>query len=104
MNLISLLTTREIRNFGLCPCKVNHLLRSKVGLSKFLFKCNFLPLLEEAGFDDGLVTPDSILELSGSTKTSSGSGGYGEVWCRALFYTATTEIVRKKRSIMRAEI
>lgn len=54
--------------------------------------------LPEAGLDDGLVTPDSVLEPSGSTKTSSGSGGYGEVWCRAVACTATTEIVKKKRS------
>ncbi|KAK6260834.1 hypothetical protein SCA6_015308 [Theobroma cacao] len=76
---------------------INYLLRTEDGLSKFLFECNFLPL-PEAGLDDGLVTPDSVLEPSGSTKTSSGSGGYGEVWCRAVACTATTEIVKKKRS------
>ncbi|XVF33524.1 hypothetical protein REPUB_Repub17cG0176100 [Reevesia pubescens] len=82
-------------------CKVNYLLRAEDGLSKFLFECNFLPLPEAGlgmGLDDGLVTPDSVLEPSVSTKTSSGSGGYGELWCRALTCTATTEIVRKKRS------
>ncbi|KAK6240007.1 hypothetical protein QUC31_005476 [Theobroma cacao] len=77
--------------------QINYLLRTEDGLSKFLFECNFLPL-PEAGLDDGLVTPDSVLEPSGSTKTSSGSGGYGEVWCRAVACTATTEIVKKKRS------
>ncbi|XWS32356.1 hypothetical protein CRYUN_Cryun23aG0152400 [Craigia yunnanensis] len=60
-------------------------------------ECNFLSL-HDAGLDDGLVTPDSVLEPSGSTKTSSGSGGYSEVWCGVLACTATTEIVRKKRS------
>ncbi|KAK8504077.1 hypothetical protein V6N12_005618 [Hibiscus sabdariffa] len=68
------------------------------GVSKFLFECNFLPL-PEAGSEDGLVTPDSVLEPSASTKTSSGSGACGEV---SLNSTATTEIVRKKRSSLKA--
>ncbi|KAE8734467.1 putative 2-isopropylmalate synthase-like [Hibiscus syriacus] len=79
-------------------CKVNYLLRADDGLSEFLFECNYLPLHES-----GLVNPDSVLEPSGSTKTSSGSGGYDEVWCRALASTATTsEIVRKKRTSLTA--
>ncbi|KAK8688082.1 hypothetical protein V6N13_086865 [Hibiscus sabdariffa] len=81
-------------------CKVNYLLRTEDGLSQFLFECSYLPL-NYSGLDDGLVTPDSVLEPSGSTKTSSGSGGYGEVWCGALASTATTtEIVRKKRTTL----
>ncbi|KAE8727506.1 putative disease resistance protein [Hibiscus syriacus] len=68
------------------------------GVSKFLFECNFLPL-PEVGSEDGLVTPDSVLEPSGSTKTSSGSGACGEVSFNS---TATTEIVRKKRSSLKA--
>ncbi|KAK8612070.1 hypothetical protein V6N13_132103 [Hibiscus sabdariffa] len=79
-------------------CKVNYLLRTEDGVSKFLFECNFLPL-PEAGSEDGLVTPDSVLEPSASTKTSSGSGACGEV---SLNSTATTEIVRKKRSSLKA--
>ncbi|KAK8639766.1 hypothetical protein V6N13_138136 [Hibiscus sabdariffa] len=79
-------------------CKVNYLLRTEDGVSKFLFECNFLPL-PEAGSEDGLVTPDSVLEPSASTKTSSGSGAYGEV---SLNSTATTEVVRKKRSSLKA--
>ncbi|KAA8520491.1 hypothetical protein F0562_014747 [Nyssa sinensis] len=46
------------------------------------------------------MTPDSVLE--GSLRTSSGSSGSGGaaggVGCRTLACTATTEIVRKKRS------
>ncbi|KAA3469412.1 PLATZ domain-containing protein [Gossypium australe] len=76
-------------------CKVNDLLRTEDGVSKFLFECNFLPLPEAGSEDYGLVTPDSVLEPSGST----GSGGYGEV---SLTSTATTEIVRKKRSSLKA--
>ncbi|KAA3475365.1 PLATZ transcription factor family protein [Gossypium australe] len=82
--------------------QIDYLSRTEDGLSKFLFECNYLPL-PDSGLDDGLVTPDSVLEPSCSTKTSSGSGGYDEVWCRALACTATTsEIVRKKRTSLTA--
>jgi hypothetical protein len=55
--------------------------------------------LSDSGPDDDLMTPDSILELSGSNHTSSGSGGYGVVDCQiTLACTATTEVVRKKRT------
>lgn len=54
--------------------------------------------LPDSGLDDGLMTPDSVLEPAGSNRTSSGSGGYGGVDCRTLACTATTEIVRRKRS------
>ncbi|MBA0589555.1 hypothetical protein Gorai_018295, partial [Gossypium raimondii] len=81
---------------------IDYLSRTEDGLSKFLFECNYLPL-PDSGLDDGLVTPDSVLEPSCSTKTSSGSGGYDEVWCRALACTAaTSEIVRKKRTSLTA--
>ncbi|KAK4269777.1 hypothetical protein QN277_022890 [Acacia crassicarpa] len=81
-------------------CKIDYLLRTKNGLSGYLFECTYLPL-PDSGFDNGgLMTPDSVLEPAGSNRTtSSGSGGYGGVDCRAsLLSTATTEIVRKKRS------
>ncbi|KAG6747938.1 hypothetical protein NC652_032622 [Populus alba x Populus x berolinensis] len=80
-------------------CKVDHILTTKGvgGLSSFFCDCKFLPL-SEPGSDDGLMTPDSVLEPTGSTKTSSSSGGYGGVDCKTLACTATTEIVRKKRS------
>lgn len=80
-------------------CKVDHILRTEgvSGLSSFLYDCKFLPL-SEPGSDDGLMTPVSVLEPAASSKTSSSSGGDGGVACRALACTATTEIVRKKRS------
>ena len=78
---------------------MDHILTTKGvgGLSSFFCDCKFLPL-SEPGSDDGLMTPDSVLEPTGSTKTSSSSGGYGGVDCKTLACTATTEIVRKKRS------
>ncbi|KAL3571834.1 hypothetical protein D5086_025738 [Populus alba] len=74
-------------------CKVDHILTTKGvgGLSSFFCDCKFLPL-SEPGSDDGLMTPDSVLEPTGSTKTSSSSGGYGGVDCKTLACTATTEI------------
>ncbi|KOM38215.1 hypothetical protein LR48_Vigan03g159700, partial [Vigna angularis] len=78
--------------------QINYLVRTKGSLSGYLFECNYLPL-PECGLDDGLMTPDSVLEPAGSARTSSGSGGYGGVDCRTtLACTATTEIVRKKRT------
>lgn len=67
------------------------------GLSSFLFDCKFLSLSESVS-DDGLMTSDSVLEPAASTRTSSSSDGYGGIGCRTLACTATTEIVRKKRS------
>lgn len=70
------------------------------GLSDHLFECKYLPL-PDSGLEEGLnlMTPDSVLEPAGSNRTSSGSGhAAGAVDCRALACTATTEIVRKKRS------
>ncbi|CAL0304644.1 unnamed protein product [Lupinus luteus] len=79
-------------------CKINHLIGTKGSLSGYLFECNYMPL-PGSGLDDGLMTPDSVLEPAGSAKTSSGSGGYGGVDCiTTLACTATTEIVRKKRT------
>ncbi|XP_019432942.1 PREDICTED: uncharacterized protein LOC109339867 [Lupinus angustifolius] len=85
-------------NFCSLFCKIDHLIRTMGSLSGYLFECNYMPL-SDSGFDDGLMTPDSVLEPDGSARTSSGSGGYSGVDCRAaLACTATTEIVRKKRS------
>ncbi|GKU88423.1 hypothetical protein SLEP1_g2691 [Rubroshorea leprosula] len=81
-------------------CKVNYLLRTQGGLSEFIFDCKFLPLPEPCS-DDGLMTPDSVLEPSGSTRTSSESDGHGGDWSRTLACTATTEVVRKKRSSLK---
>ncbi|GAB4844339.1 hypothetical protein Ancab_037703 [Ancistrocladus abbreviatus] len=86
-------------------CKVVHLLRTEGGISNHLLECSYLPLPElgreiYSAFDNGLMTPDSVLEPAGSVGTSSGSSGgsTGGVGCRTIGCTATTEIVRKKRS------
>lgn len=85
--------------------QIDYLIRTTGGISKYLFDCKFMSL-PEPGSDDGLMTPDSILEPVGSSRTSSGSGGYGggsgTMECRTLACTATTEIVRKKRSSLSA--
>ncbi|KAM1634278.1 hypothetical protein ACFX1Q_027758 [Malus domestica] len=82
-------------------CKIDDVIRTEGCLSKYLRECKFMAL-PESGSDDGLMTHDSVLEPAGSTRTSSGSYGLGEVGCLALACTATTEIVRKKRSNMSA--
>ncbi|KAK2360242.1 protein RGF1 INDUCIBLE TRANSCRIPTION FACTOR [Trifolium repens] len=79
-------------------CKVNYLVKTLGSLSGYLYECNYMPL-SDSGPDDDLMTPDSVLEPSGSNHTSSGSGGYGVVDCQiTLACTATTEVVRKKRT------
>ncbi|KAL1219226.1 Protein RGF1 INDUCIBLE TRANSCRIPTION FACTOR 1 [Cardamine amara subsp. amara] len=80
-------------------CKISDVIMRQRGLSGFLRVCNFLPLIDEGT----TTTPSSTLEPTGSSRTSSESGGNeggGEdmFWCQALACTATTEIVRKKRS------
>ncbi|PON61901.1 B-box-type zinc finger [Trema orientale] len=84
-------------------CKIDYLIRTEGGLSNYLFECKFLSL-PEPGPEDGMITPDSVLEPSGSARTSSGSGGNGSVGCRNLACTAATadQIVRKKRSSVSA--
>lgn len=79
--------------------QIDYVLRTEGGLSKYLLECKFMSL-PESGLDDGQMTPDSVLEPAVSTRTSSGSCGFGDVGCLALACTATTEIVRKKRSSM----
>lgn len=80
-------------------CKVSHLVKTFGSLSGYLLECNTMPPLSDSGLDDGLMTPDSVLEPSGSNRTSSGSGGYIPIDCKtALACTATTEVVRKKRT------
>lgn len=77
--------------------QIDYLIRTNGGISEYLFDCKTLTL-PEPGLDDGFMTPDSVLEPAGSSRTSSGSGGCGGVDCRTVACTATTEIVRKKRS------
>ncbi|XP_073158271.1 protein RGF1 INDUCIBLE TRANSCRIPTION FACTOR 1-like [Henckelia pumila] len=78
-------------------CKLRHVLESGGKLSMYLRKCEFLTL-PEMGLDEGRMTPDSVLEPDGSVKTESGSSSGALVGCLNLSSTATTEIVRKKRS------
>ncbi|XP_040994867.1 protein RGF1 INDUCIBLE TRANSCRIPTION FACTOR 1-like isoform X1 [Juglans microcarpa x Juglans regia] len=78
-------------------CKIDHLIRTEVEISKYLFDCKSLSL-PEPGLEDCSITADSVLEPNGSSRTSSGSGGCGGVDCRTLACTATTEVVRKKRT------
>jgi len=77
--------------------QIDYLIRTEGGISAYLFDCETLTL-PEPGLDEGFMTPDSVLEPAGSSRTSSGSGGCGGVDCRTVACTATTEIVRKKRS------
>ncbi|XP_031114088.1 uncharacterized protein LOC116017614 [Ipomoea triloba] len=80
-------------------CKLQHLLRTKCQLSQYIHKCDSLTL-HELGLEDGLMTPDTVLEPVGSVRTDSGGSGSAgaAVDCRVLCSTATTEVVRKKRS------
>lgn len=82
-------------------CKIENLIRTKGGISEYLHDCKSLSL-PEPGLDDGLMTPDSVLEPAGSSHTSYSSGGSGGMDCKAVACTATTEIVRKKRSSLSA--
>ncbi|KAL1331271.1 hypothetical protein AAHE18_12G172100 [Arachis hypogaea] len=92
-------TLQDPYQFCSLSCKINYLIGSRGSLSGYLYECNYLPF-NETGFDDGQLTTDSVLEPAGSVWTSSGSGGcVGGVDCKTtLACTATTEIVRKKRS------
>ncbi|KAI3986428.1 hypothetical protein MKX01_037710 [Papaver californicum] len=78
-------------------CKVQHLIRLEGGVSRYLYECDFLPLSkgddDQFDYENGTMTPDSVLESPGSSATS----GWG-MDCRTLLSTATTDFVRKKRS------
>lgn len=86
---------QESSLFCSISCKLEHILRSERKLSVYLRKCEFLVLPDS--LDDGQMTPDSVLE-PGSMQTDSGSSSGGLTECLHLSSTATTEIVRKKRS------
>ncbi|KAK3033765.1 hypothetical protein RJ639_034207 [Escallonia herrerae] len=84
--------------------QLQHILRTEGEISEHLYECEVLTLPEPV-LDDGTTTPDSVLDPAVSLRTtsaSSGSGCGGGVNCRALACTATTEVVRKKRSSMSA--
>ncbi|KAK9051557.1 hypothetical protein SSX86_028184 [Deinandra increscens subsp. villosa] len=67
-------------------------------MSEYLYDCEVLSL-PEPGSDDGLMTPDSVVSLWTSSGSSASNGvAAGVVDCRTIISTATTEIVRKKRS------
>ncbi|KAL3624498.1 hypothetical protein CASFOL_031166 [Castilleja foliolosa] len=81
-------------------CKLQHLLKTGCKLTKYMRRCEFLAL-PEPGLEDGQMTPDSVLEPVGSVRTDSVSNSgstSGTSECPAIISTATTEIVRKKRS------
>ncbi|KZV49030.1 hypothetical protein F511_10981 [Dorcoceras hygrometricum] len=81
-------------------CKLQHVLRSGCKVSNYLRKCEFLAL-PEPGLYDGQRTPESVLDAIGPGSSDSGSdcgGPTSVVGCPALSCTATTEVVRKKRS------
>ncbi|CAA3000024.1 uncharacterized protein LOC111391312 [Olea europaea var. sylvestris] len=85
---------------SLC-CKLQHVLRTGAELSKSIRKYELIAW-PEPGLDDGHMTPDSVLETDGSERTESGSSSGGGAAaladCLNLSCTATTEVVRKKRS------
>ncbi|CAA3021137.1 uncharacterized protein LOC111391312 [Olea europaea subsp. europaea] len=84
---------------SLC-CKLQHVLRTGGKLSKYIRNYELIAW-PEPGLDDGQMTPDSVLEPTGCVKTESGSssGGAASMVDRlTLSCTATTEVVRKKRS------
>ncbi|CAH9110228.1 unnamed protein product [Cuscuta epithymum] len=80
-------------------CKLQHLLRSGSQLAKYIHSYDRRTMLEW-DLEDGLMTPNTVLEPAGSVKTDSGGSGSpsGVVDCRTFCCTATTEVVRKKRS------
>ncbi|KAF8083927.1 hypothetical protein N665_0744s0002 [Sinapis alba] len=74
-------------------CKISDVIMRQRGLSGFLHVCNFLHLTDDGGATS--TTPSSTLE---PTESGGGDGGVDMFWCQALACTATSEVVRKKRS------
>lgn len=84
--------------FMLFFTQINQILRSEGMMSEYLYDCKVLTL-PELGSDDCFMTPDSFLEPFVSLRTSSGSSvSYGGVDSLTIACTATTEVVRKKRT------
>ncbi|KAL6513572.1 hypothetical protein OROGR_021058 [Orobanche gracilis] len=75
-------------------CKIQHILRTGCKLSKYLRDFEFLTLSEPGSYD-GQMTPDSVLEHAVSVRTDSGLSD-----SPALICTATTVVVRKKKSTL----
>ncbi|CAF2264780.1 hypothetical protein HID58_013956 [Brassica napus] len=76
-------------------CKISDVIMRQRGLSGFLHVCNFLQLTDEGATS---TTPSSTLEAT----ESDGDVGVDMFWCQALACTASTEVVRKKRSSLTA--
>ncbi|KAK9068254.1 hypothetical protein SSX86_012365 [Deinandra increscens subsp. villosa] len=76
-------------------CKINQIMRNDGMMSEYLYECEVLTL-PEPGSDDWFTSPDPVFEL---LKTSSGStASCIDVDRQTIACTATTEIVRKKRT------
>ncbi|CAO2819824.1 unnamed protein product [Amaranthus hypochondriacus] len=76
-------------------CKVEHKITTNEGLKLNVSDYRLLGFSELDEFH--VVTPDSVIDSAGSIPTSSGSTSSNDLRT-ALISTATTEIVRKKRS------
>ncbi|CAH8285201.1 unnamed protein product [Eruca vesicaria subsp. sativa] len=74
-------------------CKISDVIMRQRGLSGFLHVCNVLHLTDEGATTS---TPTSTIEPTESG--GDGDGGVDMFWCQALACTATSEVVRKKRS------
>ncbi|KAG2288033.1 hypothetical protein Bca52824_047637 [Brassica carinata] len=74
-------------------CKISDVIMRQRGLSGFLHVCNVLQLTDEGATTS--TTPSSTLE---ATESGGDDGGVDMFWCQALACTASTEVVRKKRS------
>ncbi|XP_019159007.1 PREDICTED: uncharacterized protein LOC109155809, partial [Ipomoea nil] len=83
-------------------CKLQHMMKTGVKLSDHICNRDSL-VLPEPGFGDDLFTPETVLEPTASISAGSASSiSGGAVECRILASTATTEIVKKKRSTLSA--
>lgn len=82
--------------FAFCSlsCKVQHIVATQGNMRINLSNHQVLAFSD---LDEFQVTPDSVLDSAGSVPTSSGSTVSSDLRT-ALLCTATTEIVRKKRS------
>nr|XP_043625749.1 protein RGF1 INDUCIBLE TRANSCRIPTION FACTOR 1-like [Erigeron canadensis] len=79
-------------------CKITNEMSSGEMMSENLHESE-VSSSPEPGSEDGLMTPESVLEPFASLRTSSSSSAScGPVDCLAFLSTATTEIVKKKRT------
>ncbi|XP_010676167.2 protein RGF1 INDUCIBLE TRANSCRIPTION FACTOR 1 [Beta vulgaris subsp. vulgaris] len=85
--------------FCCLSCKVEHMIATQGSVKMKVSDHNMLGFSDMDEFQ--VVTPDSVLDSAGSIPTSSGSTSSSDLRT-ALLCTATTEIVRKKRSNLSA--